>query len=371
MSDGRLHDIIHGHECAADADILEQLRAALTVLGSHERALVTGASHDAAAQRLLNEILIDVPQVLHPAMTIKANFHHTHGWMPLAQAIAATPRARFPMVGDRGVGRERLTAWVREVSVTLGLRTAQSTHEGNEQTNKFTPFQVICAQFNCLAEKLASVEGLRSVAPAHAGRPCDFFNPYAPVNNEHMWREPLLSRVADATVYAAGLTTKPACPAFLLAFGNAGHLARPEVCSAVGAKGLKAIFDEIGGKVTQSLEWRLRTFVDALTTSGAVASRAAAASLLCTSVSLNEVVDPSLNDVITFVTVVRELGASFGTAELKAATGDSIRLQTRTIHEIWAQGIAAADTADAMRATIALQAGATVAAAPALRRRGV
>lgn len=115
-----------------EAPIAEKLKACLYALSVDTNKVAGSAPFlspkiQSAAQLMLNELLLANPILMHPLVRVHIYEQEVSGVCSVAHAIAASPRARFPMRRD-GVTREQQAAWLSHRLVVLGFATLSSPH---------------------------------------------------------------------------------------------------------------------------------------------------------------------------------------------------------------------------------------------------
>lgn len=114
------------------APIAEKLKACLYAL-SVDTHKVSGSAPfltvemQSSAQLMLNELLLANPILMHPLVRVHIYEQEVSGVCSVAHAIAASPRARFPMRRD-GVTREQQATWLSHRLVYIGLAATSSPH---------------------------------------------------------------------------------------------------------------------------------------------------------------------------------------------------------------------------------------------------
>ena len=343
----------------------ERLKASLYVLGDSRAAGIASLFPETVtgAQRVLNELLLEYPVLMHPRLQVHIYADGTPGICSVPHAIALARRGRFPMDGDPGVTRERLSQWMRNVTVHLGFKTVafpvyRRTTSVVEGTS---PIEAAAKMCRAMHWTLASVDQLFDLCKMEPEERNGFAGCLVPADYRSRWSGAGLEAHTSSFFGACGVIDGVSCPAFFGALKRVRYGENKDLREAVVNNAVVYILGSPGTELAWDIPSRFDAIVNGLVECKFAPGPAEAAQVLWDSIADRSTRQVTVAEALDVIRSVRSAGAAVSVSE--SAFGPATKFGP------WAHALDVHDTALAMNRVIDQVSLPTTAAAAAPRRR--
>ena len=343
----------------------ERLKASLYVLGDPRAA---GLNRNfpkmvAGAQRILNELLLEYPVLMHPRLQVSVYADGNPGICSVPHATAMTRRGRFPMEGDSGVTRERLNLWMRNVTVYLGFKTVAIPVNGLTTTavQGSRPIEAAAKQSRAMHWTLASADQLFDLCKMEPEERNGFADYLVPADYRGKWSGAGLAAHTSSFFGACGVIDGVPCPAFFGALKRVRYGENKDLRESVVNNSVVYILGGSGTEVAGDITSRFDAIVKGMVECKFAPGPVEAAQMLWDSVADRSTRQVVVAEALEVIRSARAAGATVTVSEESFGTAAKV--------EPWAHALEVHDTALAMNRVIDQVASPATAAAGAPRRR--